>query len=120
VRNRERIFRFLADKIKKRNENDGSMSLGNLVNRTILPTLRTVNVPWYGFYSLRRGAGTTMTLVAGDRGFAAKGLLRHKTLQTTTQFYVKDVPEETSIAAQGVDEMFQKGSKKLELELVSA
>jgi integrase len=97
-----------------RNENGGSMSLENLVRRTILPTLRKVNVPWYGFYSLRRGGGTSMTLAAGDRGLAAKGLLRHKTLQTTTQFYVKDVPEETNAAAQKVDQMFQKCSKELE------
>ncbi len=54
-----------------------------------------------------------MTLVAGDKGLAAKGLLRHKTLQTTTQFYVKDVPEETNAAAQKVEELFQKCSKEL-------
>jgi integrase len=96
-----------------RNENGGSMSLENIVRRKIIPTLRKVNVPWYGFYSLRRGAGTTMTAEAGDRGLAAKGLLRHKTLATTTTFYVKDVPEETSAAAQKVDEMFQRCSKEL-------
>lgn len=95
-----------------RNEDGGSMSLENLTRRTILPRLRALNIPWYGFYSLRRGAGTTMTNVAGDRGLAAKGLLRHRDLATTTQFYVKDVPAETLLAAQKVDTLFQTTFQK--------
>jgi len=102
-----------------RNENGGSMSLENLVRRTILPTLRPLNIPWDGFYSLRRGAGTMVTLAAGDRGLSAKGLLRHKTLTTTTQFYVKDVPAETQAAVQRVSELFHKSSKELQEQSVS-
>ena len=79
----------------------------------LLPTLRPLNIPWYGFYSLRRGAGTITTLAAGDRGLSAKGLLRHKTLSTTTQFYVKDVPGETKAAVQRVSELFQNCSKEV-------
>jgi integrase len=96
-----------------RNENGWSMSLENLVRRVILPTLRPLNIPWYGFKSLRLGAGTVLTLASGDRGLSAKGLLRHENLSTTTAFYVKDVPAETKAAVQRVNELFQKCSKEL-------
>jgi hypothetical protein len=51
---------------------------------------------------MRCGAGTMATMVAHDKGLAAKGLLRHKTLTTTAQFYIDSVPSETRAAVEEV------------------
>jgi hypothetical protein len=53
------------------------------------------------------------TMVAKEKGLAAKGLLRHKTLTTTAQFYIDSVPSETRAAVEEVGGVFQSCSKEL-------
>ncbi len=93
--------------------NGDSLNLDNLSRRVIAPTLKAVGLEWCGYYSLRRGAGTMTTMVARDRGLAAKGLLRHSSLTTTAAHYIDSVPEETRKAVDAVGELFQKCSKEL-------
>lgn len=80
------------------------INLANLARRVVVPTLRKKNVPWYGWYALRRGIGTLATALDSD--LAAKGWLRHANIATTRQFYIKDVPPETQRAADKVGELF--------------
>ena len=89
-----------------------SLNLHNLAQRVIAPTLKAVGVEWAGYYSLRRGAGTITTMVARDRGLAAKGLLRHASLSTTSEHYIDSVPSETRAAVEQIGEMFHKCSKE--------
>jgi len=89
-----------------------SLDLHNLAMRVIAPTLKAVGVNWHGYYSLRRGAGTITTMVARDRGLAAKGLLRHASLSTTSEHYIDSVPSETRAAVEQVGEMFHNCSKE--------
>jgi len=96
-----------------RGERGDSLNLDNLARRTITPTLKAVGMEWHGYYAMRRGAGTMATMVARDKGLAAKGLLRHKTLTTTAQFYIDSVPSETRAAVQEVGRMFQNCSKEI-------
>lgn len=100
-----------------RGEKGGPLSLDNFSRRVIQPALAAVGIEWHGYYALRRGAGTITTMVARDKGLAARGLLRHKTLTTTAQFYISEVPEETRAAVEQVGELFgeliQKSSKSL-------
>lgn len=91
-----------------RGERGGPLSLDNLSRRIIKDTLKAVGIDWHGYYALRRGAGTIITMAARDKGLAARGLLRHKTLTTTAQFYIGEVPEETKAAVESVGQMFQK------------
>jgi site-specific recombinase XerC len=49
---------------------------------------------WKGLYSARRGIATTLTDTSGN-ALGTQGLLRHKNLSTTHQFYVREMPEET-------------------------
>lgn len=88
--------------------------------RVIAPALKAVGIDWCGYYSLRRGAGTMATMVARDRGLAAKGLLRHRTLSTTSQFYIDSVPSETREAVEEMGRLFQKCSKESVALAVSA
>lgn len=80
------------------------MNLNNLAKRVIRPALVKKNIPWAGWYTLRRGIGTLATALDSD--LAAKGWLRHSNIATTRQFYIKDVPPETQRAAKKVGELF--------------
>jgi integrase len=64
---------------------------------------------WQGWYSLRRGVATTLAGLTRD-GMASKGLLRHANLSTTTRHYVKDVPENTRLAMNLLEGLFNKCS----------
>jgi len=92
------------------------LDLHNLANRVVIPTLeacaecklsksehtdadhdyrRNDALPnWHGWYSLRRGVATQLTAITRDP-MAAKGLLRHSSVNTTLSHYIKDVPETT-------------------------
>ena len=63
---------------------------------------------WRGWYPLRRGLATTATQL--DTPLAAKGLLRHADLATTTKHYVKDVPAEAKRAMDKIDALFDNAS----------
>lgn len=89
------------------------LNLDNLARRVIRPALKKAEVKWNGWYANRRGAGTIATAVAKDSGLAAKGLLRHANLSTTTQHYVKGVPAETQLAMKRVEQLFQGCSKEI-------
>jgi len=79
--------------------NGDSLNLDNLCRRVIMPKLAAVGIQWHGFYSLRRGCGTISTTVMHDKGLAAKSLLRHRDMATTSRFYIASVPAEARQAA---------------------
>ena len=103
------------------------IDLHNLAAREIVPTLeicavcggrksehesitqhefkRDESVPvWRGFYALRRGIGTALADV--DSAVAAKSVLRHSNLATTTAHYVKSVDEAAVRAMDKVNSLF--------------
>lgn len=82
------------------------IDLHNLANRVVIPALRKADIPWHGWYSLRRGAATLAATV--ESPLAAKGLLRHADLTTTARHYIKDVPEETLRAVEKIDALFNQ------------
>jgi integrase len=63
---------------------------------------------WRGWYALRRGCATLVTTL--DSAIAAKGMLRHTDLSTTSKHYIKDVPAETLRAAERMDALFQRSN----------
>jgi integrase len=63
---------------------------------------------WHGWYALRRGLATLATSI--DSQLAAKSLLRHSSVQTTQQFYIKSVPEDALRAVKTMDALFQKSA----------
>ena len=97
-----------------RGERGDSLDLHNLANRVIKPTLEAVGIEWSGYYSCRRGAGTITTVIARDRGLAAKGLLRHKTLTTTAAHYIDSVQSETRAAVEQASEELRKHFQNLD------
>lgn len=97
-----------------RGERGNSLNLDNLSRRVIAPTLQKVGITWRGYYSLRRGCGTMATEVKGDNGLAAKSLLRHKNLATTTQFYVASIPAEAREASELMGQKFALASRNME------
>jgi integrase len=92
-----------------------SLDLNMLAKRTIMPALRNPeNYPtpdakkliWHGYYAFRRGIATLTSSVSRDP-MAAKGLLRHTSVNTTLNHYIKDVPEVTENAMSLVEELFK-------------
>jgi integrase len=81
------------------------VDLHNLAARVVRPALSKAKINWQGWYALRRGAATLATQV--ESPLAAKGLLRHSNLATTTASYIKDVPAETVRAVEKMDALFQ-------------
>jgi integrase len=79
------------------------LHLDNLVRREIIPALRAKGIQWHGMYALRRGIGTRVTAETKDP-LAAKGLLRHSSVATTAAHYIKDVPENTRLAMQMIEQ----------------
>ena len=64
---------------------------------------------WARWYSLRRGVATTLAGLTKD-GMSSKGPLRHTNLATTTQPYVKDVPENSQSAMNLLETLFNECS----------
>jgi integrase len=59
------------------------------------------------FYSLRHDIATHLTAITRDP-MAAKGLLRHSSVNTTLAHYIKDVPEVTANRMAQVEQLFGK------------
>ncbi len=97
-----------------------ALNLDNLAKRRLVPALsNTENYPqpdnpeilkWNGWYSLRRGIATLASSVERDP-MAAKGLLRHSSVNTTLAHYIKDIPEVTQRAMEKVEALLTEGSK---------
>lgn len=90
-----------------RGSRDGKpLILDNLERRVVSPLLKAAGIAWFEWYAFRRGAGTTITSISGDSGLAAKGLLGHSNLSTTQAHYVKDCPEDTRLAMERLELLF--------------
>jgi hypothetical protein len=91
------------------------LNLDMLANCTIVPALRdpanystpdAKQLTWHGYYAFRRGIATLTSSVSRDP-MAAKGLLRHTSVSTTLNHYIKDVPQVTENAMTLVQELFK-------------
>lgn len=91
------------------------LNLDMLAREVILPAVRNPEnyepnaerQSWHGYYAFRRGIATLASSVARDP-MAAKGLLRHSSVNTTLTHYIKDVPAVTENAMTLVEELFNK------------
>jgi integrase len=95
-------FRFRSDRIFN-TSNDTPLSLHNVVNRQILPTLEErrkldETVPqWHGFHAASRGIGTNLNRLGVDDTFIQK-VLRHSDLTTTQTYYIKATDKDKQAA----------------------
>lgn len=97
----------------------GPLDLNMLAKQVIRPALRNRKnyrdgesknwkpLEWHGFYPLRRGIATQLTAITHDP-MAAKGLLRHSSVNTTLAHYIKDVPEVTANGMAQVEKLFSE------------
>jgi integrase len=89
------------------------LNLDMLAREVILPAVRNPEnyepnakrLTWHGYYAFRRGIATLASSVARDP-MAAKGLLRHSSVNTTLTHYIKDVPAVTENAMNQVELLF--------------
>src|SRR6266404_4432715 len=93
------------------------LSLDMLAHVVIRPALRNrtnyrngqskdwTPLAWQGYYALRRGIATQLNTITRDP-MAAKGLLRHSSVNTTLTHYIKSVPEVTANGMAQVEQLF--------------
>jgi hypothetical protein len=91
------------------------LNLDMLANCTTVPALlnpENYSTPdakqlsWRGYYAFRRGIATLTSSVSRDP-MAAKGPLRHTSVSTTLNHYIKDVPQVIQNAMSLVEELFK-------------
>lgn len=68
-------------------------NLTTLAKGTIRPTLEKAGLPWKAFHAGRRGLGTTLRALTGNRN-AGRDVLSHSTTQVTEAHYEAAMPEE--------------------------
>jgi integrase len=93
------------------------LSLDMLAHVAIRPALRSranysngqskgwKPLEWQGYYTFRRGIATQLNTITRDP-MAAKGLLRHSSVNTTLTHYIKSVPEVTANGMAQVEQLF--------------
>lgn len=86
------------------------LDLNNLASRVVIPTLKAAGIEWHGWYALRRGVATAISVLSKG-SLAAKGLLRHSNVSTTERHYIKDVPENTLLAMEQLEALCKDRSK---------
>lgn len=96
-------------------QNGKPLNLDMLASETIKPAILNPEnyaqnakpLTWHGYYAFRRGIATLANTVSRDP-MAAKGLLRHSSVNTTLAHYIKDVPEVTKNAMTQVEALFTR------------
>jgi integrase len=91
------------------------LNLDMLASETIRPAIanpenyaeNAKRLTWHGYYAFRRGIATLASSISRDP-MAAKGLLRHSSVNTTLTHYIKDVPEVTKNAMSQVEALFTR------------
>jgi integrase len=105
---------YQAGPILRGVQNGKPLNLDMLASETIKPAIANPenyaeNSPkrltWHGYYAFRRGIATLASTISRDP-MAAKGLLRHSSVNTTLTHYIKDVPEVTKNAMTQVEALF--------------
>jgi len=95
--------------------NGKPLNLDMLASETIRPAIanpenyaaNAKRLTWHGYYAFRRGIATLASTISRDP-MAAKGLLRHSSVNTTLTHYIKDVPEVTKNAMTQVEQLFTR------------
>jgi integrase len=96
-------------------QNGKPLNLDMLASETIRPAIanpenyaaNAKRLTWHGYYAFRRGIATLASSISRDP-MAAKGLLRHSSVNTTLTHYIKDVPEVTKNAMTQVEALFTR------------
>jgi len=106
--------------VSEHSDSAAPLDVNMLAKRVIRPALRNPKnyrdleakpLEWRGFYSLRRGIATQLTVMTRD-SMVAEGLLRHFGLKTTLLHYIKDVPEVTANGMARIEQLFSKLDEK--------
>jgi integrase len=74
--------------------NGRSMSMNNVLNREILPTLKAAGIPWKGWHAFRRGLATNLHALGVD-DLTIQRILRHSNVAVTQKCYIKTLPEQS-------------------------
>jgi integrase len=78
-----------------------------LAKRVIVPVLEAKGIAWHGLYSGRRSTATLLTQLTGNV-IGAQSVLRHKSPNTTEEFYAKLLRESGTQAMQLVESVVTK------------
>lgn len=73
------------------------LNLDNLARRVIIPVLKLSDIEWHGWHAFRRGLATNLHQL-GVNDKTIQEILRHSSLATTQEIYIKTVSAESAAA----------------------
>jgi integrase len=90
--------------------NGQPLNLDNLARRVIAPALAVNQIPWHGWHAFRRGLATNLHRWGVDDKLI-QAILRHASLSTTVNIYVKHVSADVQAAMDVLDSKLQPSPK---------
>lgn len=83
--------------------NGRPLNLDNLTRRVIQPILATGKVCWHGWHAFRRGLATNLHRLGVDDK-TIQAILRHSSVQTTREIYIKSVGADATVAMRRLED----------------
>jgi integrase len=80
----------------------GALNLDNLARRVIIPVVRMSGIEWRGWHAFRRGLATNLHRLGVDDK-TIQGILRHSSLATTQEIYIKTVGLDATTAMEKLE-----------------
>jgi integrase len=81
-----------TDGLMFRSRTGTALDLDNFGKRKVIPLIKKLQIPWYGWHAFRRGLATNLNSL-GIEPTDIQAIMRHADFQTTMNHYVKTVPE---------------------------
>jgi integrase len=94
-----------------RDTNEGPLNLDNLARRVIQPVLVVNKLQWHGWHAFRRGLATNLHRLGVDDK-TIQTILRHSSVQTTREIYIKGVSADAAAAMERLELAIQSQSPK--------
>jgi len=89
----------------------GPLNLDNLARRVIQPVLVVNKLRWHGWHAFRRGLATNLHRLGVDDK-TIQTILRHSSVQTTREIYIKGVSSDATAAMERLEVAIQNQSAK--------
>jgi hypothetical protein len=94
-----------------RDTTGGPLNLDNLARRVIQPVLVVNKLRWHGWHAFRRGLATNLHRLGVDDK-TIQTILRHSSVQTTREIYIKGVSSDATAAMGRLEVAIQNQSAK--------
>ncbi len=83
------------------------LNLDNLARRVVIPVLKLSGIKWHGWHAFRRGLATNLHRLGVDDK-TIQEILRHSSLATTQEIYIKTVSPASAAAMRKLEAALER------------